>query len=176
MFCFRYKDDAYDRLWTPRQFENFTILNTSLSIDQTSSNSLQPPLIVMRTANAPRRAIQYINMLLEPKDPKGKFYIYMHFAEIQDLEDDEIREFNITYNGGQNWYSYFRPRKLKIITIYNPRAVSSPDGNFNFSFVMTGNSTLPPLINSFEVYKVLDLLQLETDQDEGNLSMFLKFF
>ncbi|CAF1947973.1 unnamed protein product [Brassica oleracea] len=87
----RYKDDAYDRLWTPRQFENFTILNTSLSIDQTSSNSLQPPLIVMRTANAPRRAIQYINMLLEPKDPKGKFYIYMHFAEIVKLQRNETR-------------------------------------------------------------------------------------
>uniref|UniRef100_A0A0D2ZXX6 Malectin-like domain-containing protein n=1 Tax=Brassica oleracea var. oleracea TaxID=109376 RepID=A0A0D2ZXX6_BRAOL len=87
----RYKDDAYDRLWTPRQFENFTTLNTSLSIDQTSSNCLQPPLIVMRTANAPRRAIQYINMLLEPKDPKGKFYIYMHFAEIVKLQRNETR-------------------------------------------------------------------------------------
>jgi len=94
----------------------------------------------------------------------------MHFAEIQTLKDNETREFNITYNGGQNVYSYLRPEKFEIYTLFG--LMSSPDGNFSLSFTKTGNSTLPPLINGLEIYKVLDLLELETDQDEGKFSMF----
>lgn len=100
-------------------------------------------------------------------DISAQSYVYMHFAEIQTLKASDVREFNITYNGGLNWYSYMRPPNLSISTIFNPRAVTSSDGVFNFTFTMTGNSTLPPLINALEVYTVLDVTQLGTDQDES---------
>ena len=54
--------------------------------------------------------------------------------------------------------------------------MSSPDGNFIFTLAMTGNSTRPPLINAVKVYTVLYLPEPETDQDEGNLSMFIERF
>ncbi|XP_010462030.1 PREDICTED: probable LRR receptor-like protein kinase At1g51890 isoform X3 [Camelina sativa] len=98
----------------------------------------------------------------------------MHFAEIENLEANATREFNITFNGGRNWYSYFRPPKFSITTIFNPGAVSSPDGKFNFTFEMTGNSSLPPLINGLEIYKVLNIEQQETDQDEVSAMMDIK--
>ncbi|CAF2056764.1 unnamed protein product [Brassica napus] len=168
----RYNEDFHDRTWIPHLDNQIVSISTNLLVN--TSNSYDVPQTVAKTAAIPANTSQPLTLDWSLDEINAQSYIYMHFAEIQDLEDDEIREFNITYNGGQNWYSYFRPRKLKIITIYNPRAVSSPDGNFNFSFVMTGNSTLPPLINSFEVYKVLDLLQLETDQDEVSAMVNIK--
>lgn len=91
----------------------------------------------------------------------------MHFAEIQTLKASNVREFNITYNGGLPWYSYMRPPKISVSTIFNPSAVSSSNGKFSFTFTMTGNSTLPPLINAAQIYTVLDVTQLGTDNDEG---------
>ncbi|KAG2251279.1 hypothetical protein Bca52824_081415 [Brassica carinata] len=167
-----FSTDFHDRTWIPHLDNQIVSISTNLLVN--TSNSYDVPQTVAKTAAIPANTSQPLTLDWSLDEINAQSYIYMHFAEIQDLEDDEIREFNITYNGGQNWYSYFRPRKLKIITIYNPRAVSSPDGNFNFSFVMTGNSTLPPLINSFEVYKVLDLLQLETDQDEVSAMVNIK--
>ncbi|KAG2323499.1 hypothetical protein Bca52824_016712 [Brassica carinata] len=158
----RYKDDAYDRLWTPRQFGNFTTLNTSLAIDQASNNSLQPPLIVMRTANAPREAIQYINMLLEPKDPEGKFYIYMHFAEIVKLQRNETREFTILVNGDPMEPTVFSPRFLFTDTISNKNPVNG--SRIEISIRPTNRSTLEPIINAIEVYQVNESLQPPTHQ------------
>ncbi|KAF3580354.1 hypothetical protein DY000_02029869 [Brassica cretica] len=59
-------------------------------------------------------------------------------------------------------------------TTADREAMSSPDGNFNFTLAMTGNSTLPPLINAVEIYEVLDLRQLETDEDEVSAMVNIK--
>ncbi|KAL0722760.1 hypothetical protein Bca4012_037359 [Brassica carinata] len=168
----RFDEDFHDRTWIPHLDNQTVSISTNLLVN--TSNSYDVPQTVAKTAAVPANTSQPLTLDWSLDEINAQTYIYMHFAEIQNLEDDEIREFNITYNGGKEWYSYFRPRKLKIITIYNPRAVTSPDGNFNFSFVMTGNSTLPPLINALEVYKVLDLLQLETDQYEVSAMVNIK--
>ncbi|CAH8356107.1 unnamed protein product [Eruca vesicaria subsp. sativa] len=168
----RYKDDAYDRLWTPRQFENFTTLNTSLAIDQSGNNNLQPPLIVMRTANAPRKAIQYINMLLEPKDPKGKFYIYMHFAEIVKLQRNDTREFTILVNNEPMEPTVFSPRFLFTDTISNKNPVNG--SRIEISIRPTNRSTLQPIINAIEVYQVNESLQSPTHQLDVEAIMKIK--
>lgn len=91
----------------------------------------------------------------------------MHFAEIQNLKANESREFNISYNGGKLWYTQFRPNKLSTTTMYSQVPLTSSNGVYNFTFEMTGNSTLPPLLNALEIYTGLDILQLQTDKDEG---------
>ncbi|XP_023633181.1 probable LRR receptor-like serine/threonine-protein kinase At1g51880 isoform X3 [Capsella rubella] len=159
----RYDEDLHDRTWI-RHLDNESVpISTDLLVD--TGNPYDVPQAVAKTASVPRNASQPLTFDWT-LDNTSQSYVYMHFAEIQTLKDGEIREFNITYNGGKNMYSYFRPEKLEIKTVYNIIALSSPDGNFSFSFTMTGNSTLPPLINGLEIYKVLHLLELETDQDE----------
>lgn len=143
-------------------------LSTNLPVD--TNNLYNVPQLAMKTALIPTNASQTLNLGWTLNDITAQSYIYMHFAEIQNLQANEIREFDITYNGGLRWFSFFRPEKLSLTTMFNPRAVSSSNGKFNFSFAMTGNSTLPPLINALEIYKVLDFLQLETDQNEGKLT------
>ncbi|KAH0883315.1 hypothetical protein HID58_059411 [Brassica napus] len=132
-----------------------------------STNSFYDvPQRVVKTAAVPANSSQPLTLNLTLDETTAESYIYMHFAEIQNLEANETREFNVTYNGDQEWFSYFRPPNFKITTASSREAMSSPDGNFNFTLAMTGNSTLPPLINAVEIYEVLDLRQLETDEDE----------
>ncbi|VVB00519.1 unnamed protein product [Arabis nemorensis] len=168
----RYDKDIHDRSWFPYVDNQTKSISTDLSVN--TSNTYDVPQPVAMTASVPANASQPLTLNWSLGDITAEAYIYMHFAEIQELKDDEIREFNITYNDGKIWYPYFRPKKLRITTVYNPRAISSPDGNFNFTFVMTGNSTLPPLINGFELYKVLNIRQLDTDQNEVSAMFNIK--
>lgn len=171
LLFYRYDEDFHDRIWI-RHVDSATVsISTDLLVD--TSNPYDVPQTVAKTACVPANASQPLIFNWTVDNNISQSYVYMHFAEIQTLKDGEIREFNITYNGGQNVYSYFRPDKLEISTLFRSTPMSSPDGNFSFSFTKTGNSTLPPLINGLEIYKGLDLLELETDQDEGKLSMFL---
>lgn len=141
-------------------------ISTDLNVD-TSNSFYEVPQAVIRTAGVPVNASEPWSIRWTLDEPTDLSYVYMHFAEVQTLKDNDIREFNITYNNGIRWYPFLRPESLKISTIANPRAISSPDGKFNFTFTMTGNSTLPPLLNALEIYTVVDILQLETDKDEG---------
>ena len=145
-----------------------SILSISTNLLVNSTNSFYDvPQRVVKTAAVPANSSQPLTLNLTLDETTAESYIYMHFAEIQNLEANETREFNVTYNGDQEWFSYFRPPNFKITTASSREAMSSPDGNFNFTLAMTGNSTLPPLINAVEIYEVLDLRQLETDEDEG---------
>ncbi|KAL1210939.1 putative LRR receptor-like protein kinase [Cardamine amara subsp. amara] len=169
----RYDEDVHDRTWVPYLDNKNSVLSTDVSVN--TDNFYDVPQPVAKTAAVPANRSEPLKIDWILDDITAQSYIYMHFAEIQNLDEaNDTREFNITYNDGQAWFSYFRPQNFTITTIYNPRAVSSPNGNFNFTFAMTGNSTLPPLINGFEIYKVLDLEQLETDQDEVSAMVNIK--
>ncbi|XP_019091490.1 PREDICTED: probable LRR receptor-like protein kinase At1g51890 isoform X2 [Camelina sativa] len=168
----RYDEDVHDRTWTPFLGNKTSVISTDASVD--TSNFYNVPQPVAKTAAVPANATQPLTIDWTLDDITAQSYIYMHFAEIENLEANATREFNITFNGGRNWYSYFRPPKFSITTIFNPGAVSSPDGKFNFTFEMTGNSSLPPLINGLEIYKVLNIEQQETDQDEVSAMMDIK--
>jgi len=145
-------------------------LSTNLPVD-TSSNSYNVPQNVANSAIIPAEATHPLNIWWDLQNINAPSYVYMHFAEIQNLKANDIREFNITYNGGQVWESSIRPHNLSITTISSPTALNSSDGFFNFTFTMTTTSTLPPLINALEVYTLVENLLLETYQDEGKIHL-----
>ncbi|CAA7050055.1 unnamed protein product [Microthlaspi erraticum] len=175
LLAVRYDEDIHDRVWVP-DF-NSTDQRRSISTDlfvNTSTYSYDVPQVVAKSACVPANDSQPLTFYLKFNDTNALLYVYMHFAEIQNLEADEIREFNISYNGGQRFMSNFRPPKFSIKTLSNPQLVSSLDGNFNLTFKRTRNSTRPPLINAFEVYQVLKLPLLDTDQDEASAMVNIK--
>ncbi|EOA39342.1 hypothetical protein CARUB_v10012386mg [Capsella rubella] len=169
----RYDEDLYDRVWVPYSQNETVPISTEQLVD-TSANSYNVPQNVANSAIIPAKATHPLNIWWDLRNINAQSYIYMHFAEIQDLKSNETREFNITYNGGEVWGSNFRPHNLSITTMFSPTALSSSDGLFNFTFTMTQNSTLPPLINALEVYTVVDNLLLETYQDEVSAMMNIK--
>ncbi|KAL0696693.1 hypothetical protein Bca4012_063873 [Brassica carinata] len=162
----RFARDPNDQVWSPFLNTYTETISTDNHVD-TSNSFYEVPQAVIRTAGVPANASEPWSIWWTLDETTQLSYVYMHFAEIQTLKANDIREFNITYNGGKRWYAGLRPESLTISSFANPKAMSSPDGKFNFTFTMTGNSTLPPLLNALEIYTVVDLLQLETDKDEG---------
>ncbi|XP_022714526.1 LRR receptor-like serine/threonine-protein kinase IOS1 [Durio zibethinus] len=156
----RYKDDVYDRIWWPQNFAGWNQLTTSHTIDSNGHNDFQPPSVVMRTAATPKNASQPIDILLNGDNSTAQFYVYMHFAEVKKLQDNEYRQFNISLNG-KFWFGPFVPDYLYTTTIYTLSALTG--GQHQFSIYKAHNSSLPPILNALEVYMVKELLQTQSD-------------
>ena len=163
---FRYKYDVYDRIWWPYNYEEWTNLSTSLTIQSSISNLYQPSSVVMSTAATPINDSAPLVFHWNPEDATSKYYIYMHFAEVVKLKANQSRSFNVILNG-EHWYGPYVPVYLSAFTLYSKYALTSTGGKYVFSLVKTENSTLPPIINAIEVYSVKNLLQSETDQEDG---------
>uniref|UniRef100_A0A6P3YT83 non-specific serine/threonine protein kinase n=1 Tax=Ziziphus jujuba TaxID=326968 RepID=A0A6P3YT83_ZIZJJ len=171
--AYRYPDDIYDRFWDPYNPNNWTSLsNSSLIRNIRVRNSYHPPAIVMSTA-ATRKNIEDSLDFWLPNDESSSqlYYVYIHFAEIEDLKDHQIREFNISYDDVEDWYGPFSPNYSRTTTVFSPIAL---EAGRRISIFATRNSTLPPIVNGYEVYKVKEFLQSEADQNDVDAITILK--
>ncbi|KAL5822642.1 hypothetical protein ACOSQ4_020542 [Xanthoceras sorbifolium] len=162
----RYKDDVYDRIWWPYYGDdNWTAISTSsLTVDSGGSNDYKPPSAVMKSAGTPKNASKPLDFGLDTgNDTSLRFYVYLHFAEIQELQANESRQFNISLNG-MHWYGPFSPNYLSTTTVFSPSTLSG--GNYSFSIYKTEKSTHPPILNAFEVFTVKEFLQAQTNQKD----------
>ncbi|XP_058780587.1 putative leucine-rich repeat receptor-like protein kinase At2g19210 [Vicia villosa] len=159
----RYPDDIYDRIWTPYNSKDWKKTDTSLIIDQgaPSFNFLPlPPSAVMQTTSIPEKDSDNIKFYFLPKYNASRYYMYLYFAEIQKLEPNQIREFNIFVNG-------------KLLNTVNPLYLQSlyyvsviSENKLELWLNKTSKSTLPPLFSAIEIYMTKDLLQSETYQTD----------
>ncbi|CAA6675747.1 unnamed protein product [Spirodela intermedia] len=92
-----------------------------------------------------------------------KIYVFMYFAELQQLERNETREFNV-YANNSLWFPQYRPKYLSADTVFT----NSPGagGTTTYSLKATGNSTLPPMINAFESHILVQLSALPTQEND----------
>ncbi|KAL9814879.1 putative transferase, protein kinase RLK-Pelle-LRR-I-1 family [Arabidopsis thaliana] len=60
------------------------------------------------------------------------------------------------------------PTKLEVNTIYSQSPRICDEGKCNFQLIRTNRSTLPPLLNAFEVYTVIQFPQSETNESDVN--------
>lgn len=137
----RYKDDAYDRIWVPIPSENAGILSTTQDVVE---NSYKVPSAVLSTAVTP------LPFQLTPGNISDKYYIYLHFAEVEELLGTQTREFNIYINDNL-FYGPLSPAYLSTTTIFT---LSPGYGSERYDVVInkTATSTLSPLINAVEIY------------------------
>ena len=164
-FRFRYGIDVFDRVWTPYNFGNWSQISTNQTVNV--NNDYQPPEIAMVTASVPTDPDAPMNISLVGVDSTVQFYVFMHFAEIQELKSNETREFNIMYND-KHIYGPFRPLNFTTSSVFTSNEVGADaNGKYTFSLQRTGNATLPPLLNGMEVYLVNLLPEQETDGKEG---------
>ncbi|KAJ9190287.1 hypothetical protein P3X46_001506 [Hevea brasiliensis] len=159
----RFPKDLYDRIWSPCTSPRLEILSTASTIQESSQDNFQIPSTVMQTAVTPLNDSHLLKLHWMHDDSNSLFYIYLDFAEIQELKTNQSRELNI-YVNGELWYGPFSPKYLQTTTIYRPAALN----NRSFEVVInkTENSTLLPLLNAFEIYLVKEFLQPETDQQD----------
>ncbi|XP_076881857.1 putative leucine-rich repeat receptor-like protein kinase At2g19210 [Bidens hawaiensis] len=159
----RYEADKYDRLWLPVSWPDSTRLYT-LDKVYTSLSFNDPPEEVMSTAITPEYPNDSISMSWSPVNPTDQFFIYIHFADIQILKRNQLREFTI-YLNGNHWIGPFSPFNHSTITTAStePETVAP---TYILTINKTKNSTLPPIINAIELYTLKQLPQKQTyDQD-----------
>jgi len=89
----------------------------------------------------------------------------MFFAEIQKLEANQIREFNIFVNG-----SILNIDPINPVYLQSGYNIAISENSLELSINKTSRSTLPPLLNAIEIYMARNFSQSETNQKDG---MFL---
>jgi hypothetical protein len=175
---YRYKDDVYDRIWSPYTNISFPYyllegdwrrLNTSLNnVSLSSENPYNPPAIVMSTAVTPINVSAPLNFIWRANNVTDKYFFEIYLYDFEAREANETREFNIKVND----ILFVGPRVLnREVRLFVGGLISLPlhgDTLYEISLSKTENSTLPPILNAIELYKVIDFSQLETQQDDGN--------
>ncbi|XP_039684685.1 putative leucine-rich repeat receptor-like serine/threonine-protein kinase At2g19230 [Medicago truncatula] len=156
---YRYKDDVYDRIWSPYESSDWRRLSTSLNNNALAQNSYKPPAIVMTTAATPVNASAPLQFHWYADSVNDQYYLYLYFNEVEKLAGNKTRAFNITLND-EFWYEPVVPA-----VIYTTTHMTGAK-RYQFSLIKTENSTLPPILNAYEVYKVKQFLQPETQQDD----------
>uniref|UniRef100_A0A9I9D4M7 non-specific serine/threonine protein kinase n=1 Tax=Cucumis melo TaxID=3656 RepID=A0A9I9D4M7_CUCME len=161
----RYKDDVYDRIWDPPvPIRGWTTINTSEKVSVDDPLFFQPAPAVMNTAATPSNESAPMAFFWQPPDLTTAFFVYMYFAELKVLGANESREFDVFLNG-KRWHNEsLSPRYLKELVFFSTAPLTG--GNYQISFVRTPNSTLPPILNALEVYRVLNFSQSETSGED----------
>ncbi|XP_062010114.1 probable LRR receptor-like serine/threonine-protein kinase At1g05700 [Rosa rugosa] len=162
---YRFPFDIFDRVWSRAyNVDDSAQLSTPLTVNTYYHNKYHPPSYVMRTAATPRDPNDPLNIRLPPSnDINAEYHIYMHFAEVEKLQPNQFRRFNITRNG-DSFYGSVTPSYLYTVTISSSKAFGGQQNNF--SIFKAENSSLPPILNAFEIYKVKEFSELDTDQED----------
>jgi len=107
--------DVHDRMWESYFDDDWTQISTSLTVN--TSDSFRLPQAALITAATPAKdGPSYIGITFSTSSEE-RFFIYLHFSEVQALRANETREFNISING-ESVADLYRPVYL---VIYSPR-------------------------------------------------------
>ncbi|XP_039017571.1 probable LRR receptor-like protein kinase At1g51890 [Hibiscus syriacus] len=150
-----FPQDVFDRYWYHYVRNDWAQINTSSTVLGSGNDT---PSVVMSTAGTPVNASLPMDISMSSSSTDARYYVYMHFAEVEILRANESREF-IIYLNGNLWYGPFSPTYLSTNTVYNP----SPLKDINFTIERTNGSTLPPILNAFEIFEVKDFSQPQTN-------------
>ncbi|KAG2308589.1 hypothetical protein Bca52824_028337 [Brassica carinata] len=144
----RYPNDAYDRQWLPRFLQGTTQISTTSDMSNSDVYSAHQ------------------KSHLKPQQyPLLLYYLYSYFAEIQDLQADETREFIEVFNG-EDFSIPVNPKKLEVTTMNKFYPSTCKGGKCSLQLKRTNRSTLPPLINACEIYRVITFPQSETNEED----------
>ncbi|KAF8012125.1 hypothetical protein BT93_I0299 [Corymbia citriodora subsp. variegata] len=167
----RYPDDVYDREWSSANYHDWSILSTTSAIDLSkNNNAYKVPKEVLRTAQGIMNSSPslYLRWTIYARDTgsfareQEKLIVYLHFMEIERLMSGLQREFTISLNDNQ-FTETVSLEYLKPVVVVSP-PISGP--KFALSINWTNKSGNPPILNAFEYYKVGDLPNVPTAQDD----------
>ncbi|ESQ37355.1 hypothetical protein EUTSA_v10002794mg [Eutrema salsugineum] len=160
----RYPKDVYDRTWIPYFQPEWTQISTTLNVS--NKNHYDPPQAVLKVAATPTKLDAPLTISWSLENPDDQIYMYRHFAEIQVIKANDTREFDYLLNGETINIKAISPKFLEIETMLTTIPKECIGGNCRMQLIKTSRSTLPPLLNGFEVYSVLQLPQLQTNESE----------
>jgi hypothetical protein len=90
----------------------------------------------------------------------------LYMAELQHIPSNAIRQFHVKLNGKLWNQTTLGLRYLETIVLYNPQPDYASQ-QYIISLEATANSTLPPILNAFEVFSVIPTTGIATVPQEG---------
>nr|VDD40028.1 unnamed protein product [Brassica oleracea] len=160
----RFPDDVHDRVWSTYFLDGeWTEISTTTPVDNT--NAFDVPQAIVSKASTPisHGPTNTIGSAGAEGRAKSAIYLYLHFAEIQDLIAGP-REFSISWNGNVIDDEYSPPEF--VVETVPIRISSTCDDNCYVKLRSTNWSNFPPSMNAMEVFWVLQLPQPETDEND----------
>jgi hypothetical protein len=93
------------------------------------------------------------------------YLLLLYFSELQMLASNELRQFDIlvdnaTWKGSQ----HYTPKYLSAELV---KRVVQGSSQHTVSLVARTDATLPPILNAFEIYSVLPMTELATNDADG---------
>ncbi|KAK7844123.1 putative lrr receptor-like serine/threonine-protein kinase [Quercus suber] len=104
----------------------------------------------MSTASTPINVSAPLELSWDTENATSEYYIYMHFSEVVKLKANQSRSLNITINGKQE-YGPFTPKYSHTLTVFSKSNLEIAHKH-DILISKIENSTLPPIINAFEIY------------------------
>jgi hypothetical protein len=159
----RYEDDVYDRIWFPLNSSSWKSISTSSPIN-VNGDGYKAPFEVISNAATPRNENDSLEFSWISDEPNSKFYVYLYFAEVEKLEKNQLRKFNVSWNGTPLIES-FVPSYLHATTVINSKSLVADE--HRISIHRTEDSTLPPILNAVEIYVVRQHDAVPTFEEDG---------
>lgn len=149
---YRYPDDIYDRYWWQAEPKStWANLSTTSIIKQEPMFTV--PVPVLQTATTTVGNTTELTVL-RWSDPNFREHtVFLHFA---DFQSNQIRRFEAYLNGNRlipnDRNSSYTPLYLTAGSVFTSSWYRANDGNYNLTLVATAESSLPPMLNAFEIY------------------------
>ncbi|XP_078436791.1 putative LRR receptor-like serine/threonine-protein kinase At1g05700 [Wolffia australiana] len=166
----RYPEDPYDRSWYP--WIGGTPIKNNGTVTQDTSSQYVAPQAALQTA-ATSSSVSQDFIIETPGSPNEATIVVMYFAEIQQLQPKEIREFNI-FADNKLFHGPVRPTYMQSTVIHG--APPGLPGGLIYYLRSTSKSTLPPLVNAIEKLVLREFPLLPTKKSEVDAMFGLKNF
>ncbi|KAG6526601.1 hypothetical protein ZIOFF_016593 [Zingiber officinale] len=164
-----YPDDPIDRVWPPwRSSEgNWNDVSTNSTVRNLPQDSFEVPSVVMQTAVAPINSSSIVLAWDPIPGYVNQFFPILHISEFFNLSGtNQSRQFNIYVNRFQWLGDIMTPLYLYSDSVYDVVPLpSSP--TYIISLEALSNSTLPPILNAFELYTTMSNTSVPSDTGDG---------
>nr|AWY10696.1 hypothetical protein Sh255C13_g0040 [Saccharum hybrid cultivar SP80-3280] len=173
---FRYPFDPYDRLWQAYgDIDAWTNITSSTPIDVSNISSFHTSSKILWSATTPVNGTQ-IDFTWSPdssiNNDNTSYLLLLYFVEVQSLPSNAVRWFDIlvdnsTWNGSQRYTPKYLSAELVKRMVLGSR-------QHTVSLVATPDATLPPILNAFEIYSVLPMTELATNDADAKAMMAIR--
>ncbi|KAF3785104.1 putative receptor-like protein kinase [Nymphaea thermarum] len=150
----RYPDDPHDRIWTPDKGSYGTPISTTQTVNEDRNRRFGLPSAVMQTAATTNSSPILITW---PREPDARYYFVADFAEL--LNRTGKRKITVKLND-VNFVDPLTPDYLNSLAVFSTNPLNYP--RYSFSIGVTSDSDYGPILNAFEVFKVIEPSQSAT--------------
>ncbi|XP_025806951.1 probable LRR receptor-like serine/threonine-protein kinase At1g51810 [Panicum hallii] len=173
---FRYPFDPYDRLWQSfGDIDAWTNITTSTAVDVSNISSFHMPSNILWSAATPvngNRIDFTWSSDSSINNGDASYLLLLYFAEVQRLPSNALRRFDIlvdnaTWNSSQGYSPKYLSAELVKRTVQG-------SSQHTVSLVATPDATLPPILNAFEIYTVLPMTELATNDGDAKAMMKIR--